>query len=55
MTKSARMVLEPINGNANADAERFVPIKAECLDRIIPIGEWHFRQVIAELVEHYHR
>ena len=28
--------------NANADAERFVrSIKEECLDRIIPIGEWH--------------
>ena len=24
-------------------------------DRIIPIGERHFRQVIAEFVEHYHR
>jgi putative transposase len=42
--------------NANAYAERFVrSIKEECLDRIIPIGERHFRQVIAEFVEHYHR
>ena len=42
--------------NANAYAERFVrSIKEECLDRIIPIGERHFRQFIAEFVEHYHR
>jgi hypothetical protein len=26
----------------------------ECLDRIIPIGEGHFRRAVAEFVEHYH-
>jgi hypothetical protein len=32
--------------NANAYAERFVrSIKEECLDRLIPIGERHFRRV----------
>ena len=42
--------------NANAYAERFVrSIKEECLDRMIPIGERHFRRAIAEYVEHYHR
>ena len=42
--------------NANAYAERFVrSIKEECLDRIIPLGERHFRRAIAEFVEHYHR
>jgi transposase InsO family protein len=42
--------------DANAFAERFVrSIKEECLDRIIPIGERHFRHVITEFVEHYHR
>jgi hypothetical protein len=42
--------------NANAYAERFVrSIKEECLDRLIPIGERHFRRAIAEFVEHYHR
>ena len=42
--------------NANAYAERFVrSIKEECLDRIIPLGERHFRQVITEFVAHYHR
>jgi transposase InsO family protein len=42
--------------NANAYAERFVrSIKDECLDRIIPMGEHHFRHAVAEYVEHYHR
>ena len=41
--------------NANAYAERFVrSIKAECLDRIIPIGEHHFRRALVEYVVHYH-
>ena len=30
-------------------------IKEECLDRLIPIGERHFRRAVAEFVEHYHR
>jgi putative transposase len=42
--------------NANAYAERFVrSIKDECLDRIIPMGERHFRRAMAQYVEHYHR
>ena len=42
--------------NANAYAERFVrSIKEECLDRIVPLGERHFRRAVAEFVEHYHR
>jgi transposase InsO family protein len=41
--------------NANAYAERFVrSIKEECLDRIIPLGERHFRRAVHEFVEHYH-
>ena len=41
--------------NANAYAERFVrSIKEECLNRLIPIGEAHFRRAVAEFVEHYH-
>jgi putative transposase len=41
--------------NANAYAERFVrSIKEECLDRLIPMGEQHFRRAVAEYVEHYH-
>ncbi len=41
--------------NANAHAERFVrSIKEECLDRLIPIGERHFRRAVTEYVAHYH-
>ena len=41
--------------NADAYAERFVrSIKEECLDRIIPLGEQHFRRAVGEFVEHYH-
>ena len=51
-----RIVLIPERApNANAYAERFVrSIKEECLDRIIPMGERHFRRAVAEYVEHYH-
>ena len=50
------MVLIPLHApNANAYAERFVrSIKEECLDRLIPMGERHFRRAVAEYVEHYH-
>jgi hypothetical protein len=30
-------------------------IKEECLDRIAPFGERHFRRAVTEYVEHYHR
>jgi len=51
-----RVVLIPERApNANAYAERFVrSIKEECLARIIPIGERHFRRAVTEYVEHYH-
>jgi integrase-like protein/helix-turn-helix protein len=52
-TRSSSSTCAP---NANADAERFVrSIKEECLDRLIPLGERHFRTAMAEYVEHYHR
>jgi len=42
--------------NANAHAERFVrSIKEECLNRLVPLGDRHFRLAIAEYLEHYHR
>lgn len=52
-----RVVLIPERApNANAYAERFVrSIKEECLDRLVPMGERHFRRAVAEYVEHYHR
>ena len=51
-----RVVLIPERApNANAYAERFVrSIKEECLDRLIPLGERHFRWAVAEYVAHYH-
>ena len=54
---SLRVVVTPARApNANAYAERFVrSIKEECLDRIIPIGERHFRRAVSEYVEHYHQ
>jgi putative transposase len=50
-----RVVQTPYQApNANAHAERFVrSIKEECLDRIIPIGERHFRRALREFVDHY--
>jgi putative transposase len=50
-----RVVLTPARApNANAYAERFVrSIKEECLDRVIPLGERHFRRAIMEFVAHY--
>jgi putative transposase len=52
-----RVVLTPYRApNANAYAERFVrSVKAECLDRLIPVGERHCRRAITEYVAHYHR
>jgi putative transposase len=42
--------------NANAHAERFVrSIKHECLHRMMPLGERHFRRALREFVDHYHR
>jgi transposase InsO family protein len=52
-----RVVLTPARApNANAYAERFVrSIKEECLDRMMPMGERHFRHALTEFVEDYHR
>jgi transposase InsO family protein len=52
-----RVVQTPLQApNCNAHAERFVrSIKEECLNRVIPIGERHFRRTMHEFVEHYHR
>ena len=41
--------------NLNAYAERFVrSIKSECLAKMIPLGERHLRNTVAEYTEHYH-
>ena len=51
-----KVVFIPLRApNANAYAERFVrSIKEECLDRLIPIGERHFRWAVTEYVAHDH-
>ena len=43
-----RVVQTPYQApNANAYAEQFVrSIKEECLDRMIPLGERHFRRAV---------
>ena len=30
-------------------------IKHECLNRIVPLGEQHFRRALSEFIDHYHR
>ena len=52
-----RVIQTPFRApNCNAHAERFVrSIKEECLDRLIPLGERHLRQMLVEYVKHYHR
>jgi putative transposase len=54
---AVRVVVIPERApNANAYAERFVrSIKEECLNRLIPLGERHFRRAVTEFVAHYHR
>jgi putative transposase len=40
--------------NLNAFIERFIrSIKEECLDRVIPLGEVHLRELIREYMIHY--
>jgi transposase InsO family protein len=42
--------------DCNAHAERFVrSIMEEFLDRLVPLGEQHFRRALAEFVADYHR
>ena len=54
---SLRVIQTPYRApHANAYTERFVrSIKEECLDRLIPFGERHFRRALAQFVAHYHR
>jgi putative transposase len=41
--------------NCNAHAERFVrSIKEDCLNRVVPLGEWHLRRLVREFVAHDH-
>jgi transposase InsO family protein len=48
--------LPPKSPDLNPHAERFVlSIKAECLERVVLLGEWHLRRAIKAYMEHYHR
>ncbi len=59
-TRLARAGIEPIrlprrSPNLNAFVERFNrSIKEECLDRVIPLGEAHLRELVRQYVAHYH-
>jgi transposase InsO family protein len=47
--------LPPRSPNLNAFAERFVEsIRAECLARIVPLGERHLRSALQAFISHYH-
>ena len=56
-TAGVRVVRTPPSApNCNAHAERFVrSVKEECLQRVVPLGEWHLRRTLREFVAHYHR
>jgi putative transposase len=51
-----RVIRTPASApNCNAHADRFVrSMKEECLNRVIPLGERHFRRTLADFVAHYH-
>jgi transposase InsO family protein len=56
-TTGVRVVRTPPGApNCNAHAERFVrSVKEECLDRVVPLGEWHLRRTLRDFATHYHR
>ena len=40
--------------NANAFAQRWIrSVRQECLDKLVLLGEWHVRRVLAEYVTFY--
>jgi transposase InsO family protein len=50
-----RVRLPAQSPNLNAFAERFVgSVRAECLGRIVPLGERHLRTAVREFLAHYH-
>jgi putative transposase len=55
-TAGVRVVRTPPRApNCNAYAERFVrSVKEECLNRVVPLGEWHLRRTLREFATHYH-
>lgn len=55
-TAGIRVIRTPLRApNCNAHAERFVrSIKDECLNRVIPLGERHFRRTLVDFIANYH-
>jgi putative transposase len=64
-TKAFRMMIEDAgvktvrlparSPNLNSHTERWIgSLRAECLSRIIPLGERHLRRTIASYADHYH-
>jgi transposase InsO family protein len=49
------IVLTPVQApNANAHAERWIrTVRAECLDRLLTIGQGHLDRILRVYVEHY--
>ena len=55
MPESSPIRLPRCSPNLNAFVERFNrSIQEECLDRVIPLGEAHLRELVREYVAHYH-
>jgi putative transposase len=56
-TTGVRVVRTPPSAaNCKAYTERFVrSVKDECLNRVVPLGEWHLRRTLREFATHYHR
>jgi putative transposase len=56
-TSNVKTLKLPENSpDLNSYAERSVlSIRTECLNRIVPLGENHLRQVVREYVVHYHQ
>ena len=53
--QGSRILLPRRSPNLDAFIERFIrSIKDECLDRVIPLGEAHLRELIREYMIHYH-
>jgi putative transposase len=56
-TAPVRIIRTPfLAPNCNAHAERFVrSVKEECLNRVVPLGEWHYVARSEGFATHYHR
>ncbi len=50
-----RVIKTPVRSpRANSFAERFVgPLRRECLDHVLILGERHLRKILAEYAQHY--